>query len=212
MKFHGRPAARAILLSMACLTAGCDALLPFIFLGEHKRKVPAEFDRLEGSRVAVVVWAEPETLFDYPHVRLEIGAFIGDRLHANVKECNVVDQFEIEEYLERDLEAAADPRKVGARFEADKVIYVELLKFQVRDAESPDLLRARVDASVSVYDLHAEADAVDRFVLDPVEVVYPEHQAVVMSSRAAQLVRQQAYELFSEKVARKFFEHKVDVE
>ena len=201
----------ATLVTASFLAGGCNWLLPFVFLGEHKRKIAPEYDRLEGSRLAVVVWAEPETLFDYPHVRLELGAFIGDRIRANVEQCDVVDQFAIEEFMERDLDAAADPRKVGTEFEADKVVYVELLRFQIRDASSPDLLQARVDAGVSVYDLYADPDEINRFVLDPVSVTYPEGQAAVMSARAAQLVRQNTYELFSETVARKFYEHRVDM-
>ena len=206
---------RIVLVSGLCLAAGvsggCNLLVPFIFLGEHKRKVPAEFDKLEGTRTAVVVWAEPETLFDYPHVRLELGSYTGDKIRANVKDCDIVDSFRVEEFLERNADDTIDPRKVGAHFEADMVVYIELLEFQVRDRSAPDLLRGRVKASVSVYDLRADPDEISSFVLESVEVVCPQNQPVLMSSRNAQLIRQQTYDLFSEKVARKFYEHKVDL-
>ena len=195
----------------AAVSSGCSWLVPFIFLGQHQRKVAAEFDSLQGKRVAVVVWAEPATLFDYPHVRLELGSYSADKIRAGVKDCDVVDPFRVEEFLERDVDAALEPRKVGAYFEADMVVYIELLKFQIRDAEAPDLLRGRVKASVAVYDLRADPDETARFVLAPVEVVCPEHQPVLMSSRNARLIRQQAYEQFAETVARKFYEHKVDL-
>lgn len=192
-------------------SGGCNLLVPFIFVGEHKRKVPAEFDKLEGTRAVVVVWAEPETLFDYPHVRLEMGTYTGDKIRANVKDCEIVDPFRVEEFLERSAGGTIDPRKVGAHFEADMVVYIELLEFQIRDRSAPDLLRGRVKASLSVYDLRADPDEISRFVLESVDVAYPENQPVLMSSRNAHLIRQQTYDLFSEKVARKFYDHKVDL-
>ena len=195
----------------ALAAAGCNWLLPFVFIGEHKRTIPAEFDRLEGKRLAVLVWAEPETLFDYPYVRLEVGAYTGDKIRANVKNCDVVDQTQIEEFLERNLASAVDPAKVGEQFEADMVLYIELLRFQMRDAEAPDLLRAHVDGSVTVYDLRSDPDEISRFPLNPVQVVYPEHQPMLMSSQAAQMVRRATYEQFSERVACKFYEHQVDL-
>jgi hypothetical protein len=173
--------------------------------------MPAEFDRLGGERVAVLVWAGQDTLFDYPHVRLEVGAYTGDKIRARVEECDVVDQRQVEEFLERNPEAAVDPVMVGEQFEADMVVYIELRRFQMRDPSAPDLLRAHVDGSVTVYDLSAEADEIGRFPLNPVAVVYPENQPLLMSTRAAQQVRRSVYELFSERVAWKFHEHQVDL-
>lgn len=191
--------------------SGCNWLVPFIFIGEHKRQVPAEFDRLQGKRTVVVVWAEPETLFDYPHVRLELASYTSDKIRAGVKDCDAVDPFRVEEFLERSVDATIDPREIGGHFEADMVVYIELLEFQIRDADTPDLIQGRVKASVSVYDLRADPDETTRFMLKPVEVAFPKNQPVLMSSRNARLIRQQTYELFSEQVARKFYEHKVDL-
>lgn len=193
------------------LLSGCNWLIPFMFIGEHKRSVPPEFDKLAGHRVVVLVWAEPETLFDYPHVRLELASYVGDKIAAGVTDCDVVDPQLVEELIERNPNAAVDPAKVGGRFDADYVIYIELIDFQIRDPSSPDLVRAYVNASVAVNDLRADPDETNRFVLKSVQVRCPEHQALIMSSHNAQLVRQQSYEKFSEIVARKFFKHMVDL-
>lgn len=202
----------AISLSAAALTlTGCNLLVPFIFIGEHKRSVPAEFSKLQGKRAVVLVWAEAATLFDYPHVRLELATYISDKIAAGVKDCELVDPQRVEDLLARNLDAAVDPVLTGKHFKADFVVYVELLKFQIREPATPDLVQAHVQAPVSVYDLTADPDETGRFTLNPVDVVCPESQPLLMSSRTALLVRQQAYERFSEKIARKFFDHKVDL-
>ncbi len=201
-----------VLLLATMLTAsGCNWLIPFMFLGEHKRSVPPEFDKLVAKRVAVLVWAPPETLFDYPYIRLELSSYIGDRIRAHVEDSDVVNADRVEDFLQRNLDAAVSPRDTGKHFEADTVVYVELLEFQMRDPHTPDLLRGVMSANVSVFDLRTDADEISRFPLSSVDVTYPEHQAMIMSGRNAVVVRQQAYEEFSEKVARKFYEHQIDL-
>jgi len=200
-----------IVAGILAAQAGCNIFLPIIFLGEHKKSLPAEFDKLTGKRMAVLVWADPATLFDYPHVRLELASYSADKIRVGVEKCDVVDPYHVEDFLDRNPEATVDPRKVGEQFEADLVVYVELLEFQIRDAVAPDLCRGRIRATVAVHDLRAEADEINRYTLAPVEVIYPENHPVLMSSRNAQIVRRNAYEQFSEKLARKFFEHQVEL-
>ncbi len=190
---------------------GCNWLVPFIFVGEHKRTVPAEFNKLEGKRALVLVWAEPATLYDYPHVRIELATYVADKIRAGVKECETVDPADVEDLLQRDLDAAVDPVHTGKHFAADYVVYVELLGFQIRDPATPDLAQGRVSASVAVYDVNADPDEIGRFALTPVETVCPEHSPVLMSARNALTIRRKTYEVFSETVARKFFDHDVDL-
>lgn len=197
-----------VLSAAAC---GCNLLTPLIFIGEHKRKVPAEFDKLQGKRVLVLVWAEPETLFDYPNVRIELMSYAGDKIRAGVKDCDLVDAGRVEDFLERHLQATIDPQQTGRHFQADFVVYIELLEFQIRDISAPDLLRGRLNASVSVYDLGADPDETSRYTLSPVEILCPQNQPMLMSSRNALLIRLQTYEQFAESVARKFYQHKVDL-
>lgn len=198
-------------MAAVCLAAGCNWLIPFMFIGEHKRSVPPEFDKLVGKRVAVLVWTEPVTLFDYPHVRLELATYVGDKIAAGVTDCDVVDPELVEEFLEKNFDAMVAPAKVANEFNADYVVYIEVIDFQIRDASAPDLVRAHVNASISVSDLRADPDETSQFFLKPVQIRCPEHQPLVMSSRNALLVRQQAYEKFSEVVARKFYKHMIDL-
>jgi hypothetical protein len=199
-------------LSIICAAPlGCNWLVPFIFIGEHKRSVPAEFDKLAGKRVLVLVWAESATLFDYPHVRYELASYVGDKIRASVKDCDVVDPRKVEDALQRTLEVAADPREIGRQFEADMVLYMELTLFQIRDQDAPDLLKGKVSAALTVYDLNADADETGEYVLDPVDTTYPDSQPIMMSAQNHMIVRREVYARFSETVARKFHEHKVDL-
>ena len=73
---------RWVLLGSVPLMGACNLLIPLAFVGEHKKKVSAEFDKLANTRVAVLVWTDPSTLFDYPHARFELISFVSEKLSA----------------------------------------------------------------------------------------------------------------------------------
>lgn len=185
--------------------SGCNMLMPMIFMGEHKERIPAEFDKLKGKTVAVAVWADQNTLFDYPYVRMELGLHIADRLWANVDDIKVADGRKIEDFLQRNLANTIDPADIGKKFDSEMVVYIELLDFQIRDPQSPDFLDPRIDASVAVYDLSADPDQPKQYELEPVKV---EGESKLFTETSGQVARKALYEEFAETVSRKFYDHK----
>jgi hypothetical protein len=201
------------LLVVCPLVAGCKLLTPLIFVGEHKRKVSPEFDKLAFSRVAILVYADPSTLFDYPYTRFELATYIGDKLYAGMGqrglEVDVVDPRDVEDFTQQNLEAQIDPQAVGEHFDADYVVYLEVLEFQIRDPEQPQFLRGRIHASVTVHDIRADPDLPRTYELTPVKLVYPEDRPVLLTATNSPQIREATYHKFSELVARKFYEHTI---
>ena len=68
-----------------------------------------------------------------------------------------------------------------------------------------------LNSTVTVYDLRADPDETRVYVLQPVDVLCPKNQPLLMSPRNALLVRQQTYDQLAENVARKFYEHMVEL-
>lgn len=208
---------RALLLLGLAATpfvVSCNVLTPLVFLGDHKKKITAEYDKLSGRRVAVLVWTEAGTLFDYPFARLELATFLSDKLSTELGgrelAVDVVRPRDVEEYLQREPSAQVDPAMVGRQFKAEAVLYVEVVEFQFRDAERPQFLQGRIKASVSVYDVARDADRPSRVSLAPVECIYP-GTPVLMDPNNALLVREATYQQFAEVIARKFYEHTVEL-
>lgn len=200
------------LVALLALT-GCKLLTPIIFVGEHKKKVSAEFDKLAHSRVAILVWTDQSTLFDYPYARFELATYIGDKLHVEMGQrhldIDVVDPRDVEDFIQKDADARIDPSRVGRQFEADYVVYLEVLEFQIRDPEQPQFLRGKIHASVAVYDIREDPDLPHAYELAPVRSIYPESGPVLISATNSPHVREATYHKFSELVARKFYDHTV---
>ena len=115
----------------------------------------------------------------------------------------------MEDFLQKNPAARIDARAVGRAFDADYVIFIEVLRFQIRDSDHPKLLRGRIHASVSVHDRAADQDQLRRFELAPVDCVYPRGGSVMLTATNSPLIREQTYRKFGEMVARKFYEHTV---
>lgn len=200
-----------VFLILVVIQTSCNLLMPVAILGVQRQRVPAEFDKLAGSRVAVQVWTDPSTLFDYPHARLELSSYVAEKLQAELGQRNmavdVVDARDVEDFLQRNPEARMNPTALGRQFQANFVIYVEVSGFQIRDPSEPQFLRGRIMASVSVHDVSGDSRSARRFELSPVEAIYPEEQPVLITATNAPLVREATYRKFAEMVARKFYEY-----
>ena len=209
---------RSLLLLMMVamgLLPGCNMLLPTVFVSEHKKKILAEYDKLPGTRTAILVWAPTETTFDYPHIELEladhIAAYLGVMLNQGGSSLDIVDPRDIADFLQREPRAKSEPTAVGEHFNADRVVFVELLQFQVRDPTAPSLLQGHLHAAVSVYDLSGTPDGRSRNELTAVEIYHPEGTPVLLGPTNASVIRKETYRKFAETVARKFYDHTVDL-
>ncbi len=195
-------------------TGACKLLTPLVFITDQKKQVTAEFDKLTRSKVAVMVWADQATLFDYPFVRFELASYANEKLSVELserkKETTLIDSRDIDDFLQRNMSAQTNPALVGQHFDVDYVIYIELLEFQLRDLNQPQLLQGRLSASVSVLDMAAADDTPEQFQLVPVECLFPEGAPILFSANNSMLVRESLYRVFAEKVARKFYDYVIE--
>ncbi len=199
----------------ALMLTSCNLLTPIIFVGEHRKRVFPEFDKLAHSRVAILVWTEAATLFDYPHVRYELASYIADKMDYEMSErkleTEVVDPRDVEDFLQKNLDAQVDPQMVGRQFQADYVIYMEIIKFQIRDPAEPHFLQGKIQASVVVHDMRADRDQRQYYELTEVKSFFPDSAPVLMTANNSALIREATYRKFAEEVARKFYEHTIEL-
>lgn len=204
-----RRAAAAGLLALAALLGGCKAIAaPFLMWGEEPmREVPAEFPHLAGQRVAIAVWADSNTLFEYPYVAVELSEHVRTAIQPNVPRVSFVSNRDVVDYQKANPDwDREDPTVVGARFRADRVLLIELTQYTTRDPESTHLLRGMIAANLRVYD--ATQPNTRPLWSGMVETVYPEQGTAAWGTSESD-VRRAAMEDFALKAAQKFYDHKV---
>lgn len=211
MRNASLPAVLFTLLLGLLVAPGCRALaMPWLMWGqEPTKKVPAESRELDSRRVAIVVWVETQTQFEFQFVQLEISDFVRYGLEGRVKGITFVPNKQIVDLQRREPKwDSVDPATLGKRFDADRVLYIEIGQYTTRDAESSYLLRGRIDANVSVWDSGARDGK--RLYQTRIEAVFPPENSAEWGTDE-QFIRRRTMELFARLTAEKFYDREVKV-
>jgi hypothetical protein len=191
--------------------SGCKLLAaPALLWGkEPTKEIPAEYPYLPDKKVCVVVWADYETLIEYPWVRLELSEHIAKAMESNVAGVSFVPNRKVTELQERDGDwDHQDPAILGSRFGADRVLMIELTQYTTREPDSPHLYRGRIAANIKVYDTQYP-NSMPSYRTD-IEIVYPP-DSVGQWGTDDQSIRRATMEAFALEVAGKFYDRQVKV-
>ncbi len=200
--------AGGILLTLTAGLSGCEVFKALVVLWgkEPTREVKAEYPYLAGKKVAVVVWAEMDTLFEYPFVQYEIAKHAEYILGQQVADISFVPSKRVIALMERERDwDRKHPSWFGRTFDADRVLMIELTQYTTREPDSPHLYRGRIAANVKVYD-SAYPDAAPAYRTE-VETAYPPDSTgeFGMSDGA---IRKATMEAFATDLAKPFYDRR----
>jgi len=202
---------RAWLLILGLLLlAGCNILAypAYLLFGQPSRTIKAEYAHLADRTVALVLAGPPAIDFEYPYARNDLGLAVRGALGQHVKNIRLVPQEKVDD-LQR-----SDPAwlslglgEIAAKLGAQRVLYLELVQFTMREPESINLFRGHIWAEVSVYEADASQPHRPSYQTQ-VQVVHPE-QAPLPAGPSAQIaVWRQSLSLFAQELTGKFYDHK----
>lgn len=211
LRIGRRGALLGLLATCLAVTTGCHAIaFTTLMWGEEPtKKVPADYPYLSGEKICILVRAEMETLFEYPHVQWEVADHIRVALEANVRGLTVVNPRTVTDYQRQNARwDREDPAAIGRRFNADRILDINLTQYTTREPESPHLYRGYIAGVVSVYDVDYP-DSQPTYTTD-VQTVYPENSPGQWGISERD-IRMATMEAFAQDVAGKFYERTVKV-
>ena len=198
-----------VLLVLLTATSGCKLIAaPFLLWSkEPTKEVPAEYPYLQDKKVCVLVWADSETMFEYPWIQLEISEHVTAMIKPNVKGISFIPNRKVIELQRREVNwDRSDPADLGARLGADRVLLIELTQYTTREPESPHLYRGRIAANVKVYDTGYRRSA--PAYKTTLETVYPRDSAGEWGTDDVG-IRKASMEAFALDLAGKFYDREV---
>lgn len=185
-------------------SSGCSFIkAAAYFLQPTSETINPEFSRLDGKQVLVYVWTPAEIAWDYPKLRLDLSAYLGEYLKAKMPKVRMVDPLQVEKYLEQQNTFEQDPAELGRHFKAEMVVHLSVYEFSLRDPDMAHFYRGRLGASVHVYDL-ANPEEPERIVLQDAKVLVPESGPIGVENATAAQMRQMTYDAFTVEVGKKF--------
>lgn len=201
-----------LLLVLCTILGGCRALAtPWILTGEEPtRRVRAEFPHLKGKKIAIVVWADSDTRFEYPFVRLELSEHIKSELESRIDNVTFCSNRQVVALQDRDPDwDRRPPARLGEQLGADRVLSVEVSQYTMREPESRHLLRGRIAAQVMVYD--ATRPSAGYLYKTEISVVHPDKSDGRWGNNEA-AIRRETMEAFAHALVKRFYDHDEKVE
>ncbi len=195
------------LLLLVC--SGCHAIAftTLMWGKEPTKTIKAEYPYLKGKTAAILVRAEWETLFEYEQVQLEVADHVRVALESNIPGVEVVPPRQVVDYQRRSPDwERHDPARIGQRFDAERLIEIDLTQYTTREPESPHLYRGHIAAVVSVYNT-AYPNSEPAYVTE-VRTVYPKDSPGQWGTSDS-AIRLATMEAFAQEVAGRFYDRTV---
>jgi len=203
------------LLAAAGLT-GCESMAYLLYVwwpGAREKKVAAQFAELPGKSVVVVVYCDRGVQYEYPNVCLSLSSAVADELAKNVKGLDVVDPRRVVKYQDGNIYwDEMDKTQLGKAFGADFVLFISLVEYGTREPGSLNLYRGRINAQASLYKTSLDERKARLWRGKAIRVVYPEHDPTGLLRENDRSVRDKTEAIFADKLAKRFYDHKVPIE
>ncbi len=197
----------AILFGVALLASasGCIGLAAHLMHASFGNKVKPRYEGLAEQRVAVVCVSQSAT-FGPTAAAHEIARRVEKYLATNVEEIQIIDQQEIDSWMDSHEWNQIDYREVGQGVNAQKLIAIEIKSFSLYEGKT--LFKGRCDLEFKVYDLTTpEASIVLEDI--PPQVQYPLTSGMYTADTTEESFRRAFIDVIAVRVARNFYPYDV---
>lgn len=201
-----------ILVSTAICSGltGCNYFILLGYLIGGPPSIEPDFNAATGRSmaekevtVAVVVYAPEDIQFDHSGIDFEINKYVSNRLHQH--QISTISPIYIKKWMDEnpDWDIASE---IGAQFETDFVIYIDIHEFSLYEKNSHNLYRGRTEAMISVFEMFEDGEG-EKIYSKELTSKYPLEVARDVSEETYNTFKQKYLSRVSEEIGRHFYEH-----
>ncbi len=207
-----RQMALTIMLGLAfcCTFSGCLKIIPIAYLLTGPPSVEPDFDKQMGvsmkepeTTVAVVVYAPEEVQYDNDNIDHEISTYVTNRLNSH--DISVIRPEYVHQWLEQNPDWDI-PTEIGAHFETDYVIYIDITEFGLYEKKSHNLYRGRTEAMIHVYEMDDTGEG-EKIYSKELTSKFPTNVARDEADVTYNTFKGQYMSRLSEQIGRHFYEY-----
>jgi len=201
------------LLMLAAMAGGCEGLAYFLHIfapAVPKETVKPEYDKLDGHKVAVVVFADDKAQFEHPGIQLEISSMVSYELTQRLKKLAIVPPRQIVKYQRQSIHwDSLDKTELGKGLGAELVLYVSLQRFSTLEHGSLRLFRGQMTAQVSLYRTALPENQARVWGPKELQVAYPPDRPSERRDESDRTIRYKTVKIFADLLAKKFYKHEI---
>lgn len=204
--------AKGAVFALFCLTgsavsAGCQEAY-FLVNPAKSKTVKAEYGKLDGSSVAVLVWADSSILDEYPHVRRQVCQSVTHHMRKHLPDATLVAPRKIEAFQTEThanwLGMSHDD--ICEALECDFILRIDMLEFTTRASNTRALRKARVSAALNLYEC-GPLENLDPVYDTEIKTTFPPDSLHGKEDMGESGLLHEAVEYFAEIATQKFYDH-----
>ena len=192
---------------------GCKQFGALLFMAMPKqtKKVSAEFSGLKNHSVAVVIYCDEETQYEYHEVRMTLGTTIAHLLKQNVKKIKVIAPGKVSRFQDENLRWDSLPKwQMAQKLDADYVLFISLLRYSTRKPGQVSGFQGRIVAEPKLYSRSDHDDEPVWEAEDIIEVTYPKTHAVYDAKYESDIRRKSEF-IFADQLTKCFYNYTVEI-
>jgi hypothetical protein len=199
----------AAMLLLAVSMTGCNAVLLVGYLIGGPPSIEPDFEKqgnkslaAKDTKVLVLCYAPTELKWDNEAVDFELAKHVAYRLNMN--KIKVVDPDRVNAWLDKNHDWDK-PSEVGAAFDVEYVIYIDIKEYSLYEQHSANLYRGRADAIVSVVKMEKN----DGQIIYSKDIAsrFPTQAAVAVDSFPYNNFKKLYLSRLSDEIGQLFYEH-----
>ncbi len=200
-----------IVASLILSTSGCNYFIALGYLIGGPPQVEPMFEQVtkksltdKDVRVAVVCYASEDLKYEVENIDHIIAHQVTYQL-SNVGKVDVVPNDEVRTWMIQnpDWDTAAE---VGAAFDVNFVVYIDVSEFSLYERDSNTLFRGRCEAIVSVYEMETDGEGKRIFSHD-LNSQYPIQVPRSATDVSYDTFRMEYFSRLSDEIGRLFYPH-----
>lgn len=197
-----------LLLSIG-VPGGCPGAY-FLVDPEKSKTVKADYGKIGKREVAVLVWADRSTLDVYSQARRQVCRAVTYHMKKNLPEARFVSPRAVAALQDGsglDWQSMSN-QEIGKELKCDLLLRVDLLEFTTRASDTVELRKARISATVNMYDCSPEG-GLDAVYEKEVRITHPSGSLPAIVDMSEEDLLHEAVERFAEETAINFYDHEV---
>lgn len=197
-------------------TVGCSQILLSagkILFGDPK--IPAEFTTLtkqnlaNGTKTVLVVCSTPESVeSDLSTLKIDIIDGVTRRLKLHG--VRIINPDKVADWIDEHGGVNSDPQELAQDFETDYIAWIDVQSFDLREPNSPKLLRGHTTGYIRVFKV--EEDNSQRRALRVYQtefsMTYPQHQPIAEQGRSAIVFHKEYLARLCDLLSERFYDHR----
>jgi len=195
----------AILAVAALLVTSSGCVLDFLAVMLHENKTPAKYSELNESKVAVIC-VSGSSVYEPSSAPSLIAHRVEELLQLNLKDIDLVDQGHVRDWIDHNDWDQMDYREIGEGLGVDKLVAVDIDRFELYDGQT--MYRGRADVRVAVFEM--DDNGKEKVIAPNLPMTFPKVSTYSISDMSESEFRAKFVEYVAHNIAKNFYSYDIN--